>query len=80
MMELDMHVVNVTLKQLKDLILKSIWQPSTMENVPSVKNVITKVLQKNHLSFTHSPIMMGLDTYVANVAIKQLGNRFSKPI
>ena len=44
------------------------------------ENVTTKVFQNIHLSFTHSPSMMGLDAYVANVAIKQLRSRISKPI
>ena len=47
-----------------------------MENNSGVKNVTTKVFQNIHLSFTHSPSMMGLDMHVVNVAIKQLGNFF----
>ena len=42
-----------------------------------MKNVITKVQQTGILSFTHSLSMMGSDTHVVNVTIKQLGRILS---
>ena len=46
----------------------------------SVMDAVTEVLQNNHLNFTDSPSMMGSDTYVVNVGIKQLQKKFLKPI
>ena len=51
-----------------------------MEKSSVVMDAITKVLQNNHLNFTDSPSMMGSDTYVVNVGIKQLQKKFLKPI
>ena len=48
-----------------------------MENISGAINVITTVLQNNHMSVTHSTIMMGSNTHVVNVILKQLRNSLS---
>ena len=49
-----------------------------MENISGAINVITTVLQNNHMGVTHSTIMMGSNTHVVNVILKQLRNSLSK--
>ena len=76
-MHSNMYVLNVALKQHRQILSNLTLQPSMMKNDFSVMNAITKVLLNNHYSFTHSPSMMGSDMHVMNVATKQLRNILS---
>ena len=76
MMISDTCAVNVVIKQQQKNLSNpmSWWLGMVSKNDSNVMNVITKVLENNHLSATHSPSMVGSDTHVVNVAIKQLQN------